>query len=292
MDIVTLFCNVDDFCKENDEIVLPRRLKRSKLMRNRKRKLIASEVMTILILFHSSDYRTFKHYYLNYVSSELRQYFPNLVSYNRFIELTSTVLEYLCLFLKSRFGMCTGISFIDSTAIKVCGYKRISRNKVFKNIAKMSKSTMGWFFGFKLHLIINDEGEILSIKFTQGNVDDRTPVPKMVRKIFGWLFGDKGYVDAKLFKNLYSRGIKLITPIKKNMKNKLISLKEKLLLRKRSIIETVNDQLKNISQIEHTRHRSCFNFMVNIICGLIAYTYQAKKPSIKHHAEDCGIILS
>jgi hypothetical protein len=208
------------------------------------------------------------------------------------VELTASVLEYLCLFLKSRFGVCTGISFIDSTPIKVCGYKRIYRNKLFKNVAKKSKSTMGWFFGFKLHIIINDIGELLSVKLTQGNVDDRTPVPKMVRKIFGWLFGDKGYIDAKLFKDLYFKGIKLITPIKKNMKNKLMSLKEKLLLRKRSIIETVNDQLKNISQIEHTRHRSCINFTVNLICGLIAYTYQDKKPSIKHHVEDFGLLLS
>lgn len=208
-------------------------------------------------------------------------YFPRLVSYTRFVELTPLVLAPLCLYLDSRKGNITGISFVDSSAIKVCGSKRMSRNKVFKNIAKMGKSTMGWFFGFKLHLIINDIGELLSFRITVGNVDDRTPVKSMAKGLWGKLFGDKGYISGKLFDELFVSGLHLVTGIKKNMKNRLMPIMDKILLRKRSLIETVYDQLKNISQIEHTRHRSIANFMVNLVCGLIAYTWQEKKPRIK-----------
>ena len=139
---------------------------------------------------------------------------------------------------------------------------------------------MGWFFGFKLHLIINERGELLSFQVTPGNTDDRVPVPDLVKDIVGKIFGDKGYISTELFQQLFEQGIQLITPFKKNMKNRLMPLFDKILLRKRSLIETVNDQLKNISQIVHSRHRSIKNFMVNIIAGLVAYTYQEKKPSL------------
>jgi hypothetical protein len=236
--------------------------------------------MTILIYFHGSNYRTFKHYYLEHVCKSLNKYFPNLVSYNRFVEISQTVAIELSAFLTSKFAPCTGISYIDSTKIAVCNNKRISRNKVFKDTASLGKSTMGWFFGFKLHLVVNDKGELVAVKVTPGNVDDRTPVPKMAAKIFGKLFGDKGYISKELFESLLKKGITLITGIKKNMKNKLMDIHDKILLRKRSIIETINDQLKNISQIEHTRHRSCTNFMINLLGGLIAYTFKDTKPSI------------
>ena len=139
---------------------------------------------------------------------------------------------------------------------------------------------MGWFFGFKLHLIVNDQGEILAFQLTPGNVDDRKPVPKMSEKLFGKLFADRGYISKDLFEQLYNEGVMLITTIRRNMKNRLMLLEDKLMLRKRSIIETINDQLKNISQIEHTRHRSFANFVVNLLAGLIAYALQDKKPSI------------
>lgn len=140
---------------------------------------------------------------------------------------------------------------------------------------------MGWYFGFKLHLIINECGELLNFQITPGNIDDRTPVPMLTRKIFGKMFGDKGYISKKLWSELWDNGLKLITPFKKNMRNKLLSLEEKLILRKRSLIETVNDQLKNISQLVHSRHRSVPNFMVNLLAALIAYTWQPKKPSLQ-----------
>ena len=149
---------------------------------------------------------------------------------------------------------------------------------------------MGWFFGFKLHLVINECGELLAVQLTPGNIDDRQPVPSLTRQLVGKLFGDKGYISAALFENLWSHGLQLVTHIRRNMKNALMPLIDKILLRKRSLIETVNDQLKNISQIEHTRHRSPVNFMVNLIAGLIAYTHQPKKPSLRLPIHALGLL--
>jgi len=151
---------------------------------------------------------------------------------------------------------------------------------------------MGWFYGFKLHLIVNDMGELLAVHLTTANTDDRKPVDAMTKDLFGKLFGDKGYISQKLFESLYERGLELITNIRKNMKNSLMKLEDSLLLRKRFIIETINDQLKNISQIEHSRHRKPVNFAVNLIAGLIAYTYQPKKPSIRrNNTKDMQVVL-
>ena len=207
--------------------------------------------------------------------------FLKLLSYSRFVEWMPYCLFPFAIFLKSRRGKVTGISFIDSTSIAVCKNIRITRNKVFKGIATRGKTSMGWFFGFKLHIIVNEVGELLAFKITKGNTHDKVPVKDLCKGLFGKLFGDKGYLGEKLFKELWNDGIHLITNIRSNMKNKFISFQNKLLLRKRFIIETINDQLKNISDIEHSRHRSPTNFLVNLIAGLISYTYQPKKPSIK-----------
>lgn len=243
--------------------------------------LSPSEVMTILIAFHMSNYRTFKHFYIKHVLQYWREAFPELVSYPRFIALQKYVLLPLCAFLNSRKGAVTGISYIDSTPLIVCHNRRIHSHKVFKAFAKRGKSSVGWFYGFKLHIIVNDRGELLAVKLTPGNTDDRAVVPEMTPGIVGKLFGDKGYISQKLFDLLFENGLQLITRIKKNMKNKLMPIADKILLRKRAIIETINDQLKNISQIEHTRHRSLWGFMVNLIGGLIAYSYRDKKPSLQ-----------
>jgi hypothetical protein len=197
--------------------------------------------------------------------------------------MQSTTLP-MSIFLKTCcLGACTGISFIDSTPIRVCKNKRIKRNKVFKDTAQLGKSTMGFFFGFKLHLMINDKGEIINFVITQANVDDREPLKneRFIEKIKGKLFGDKGYVSSKLAQVLFIDGIQLITGIRNNMKNCLMEMSDKILLRKRSIIETINDELKNMCQIEHSRHRSFGNFISNLIAGLIAYCFFPKKPAIK-----------
>ena len=186
--------------------------------------------------------------------------------------------------------MHTGIYFIDSTSLKVCHIKRAHSNKVFKGIAKKGKSTMGWYFGFKLHILINDIGEILAFKLTSSTTDDRKVVPDLTKNLFGKLIGDKGFLSQKLFNELFAQGLQLITKIKKNMKNKLMPLFDKLLLRKRALVESVNDQLKNISQIEHSRHRSPSNFIINILAGIAAYALKNKKPSLNLSPNNLGCI--
>lgn len=279
MNILELFCSVDDFCQSFESEWKKSLLECSPKKRERECGLCLSEIMTIIISFQQSNFRTFKHYY-GFVEKTYRRSFPKLVSYNRFVELMPSALIPLSAYLTSRLGKATGVSFIDSTAISVCKPKRISSNKVFKGLAKIGKSSMGWFFGFKLHLVVSEVGELLGLTITAGNVDDRVPVPKITTRIYGKLFGDKGYISKKLFAELFEKGTQLITHLKGNMKNILIPLEDKLLLRKRSIIETIYDQLKNICQIEHSRHRSPTNFLVNLIAGLVAYTHQEKKPAI------------
>ncbi len=286
MEIEKLFCEVDDFCEIFEKKWQQELLSSSERKRNKKFNLCLSEVMTIIIYFHQSSYRNFKDYYTKHVENHFRKYFPNLVSYNRFVELKKSALIPLCLYLHLHRGHSTGINFIDSTSLEICLNERAKRNRVFKGLANWGKSSLGWYFGFKLHLIINEFGEILSFIITPANVDDRKPVPGMTKNLFGKLFGDRGYISQELFEFLLQQNIQLITTIKKNMKNRLIPVFDKILLRKRSIIETVNDQLKNISQIQHTRHRSISNFLVNVIAGLIAYTHQDKKPSLNLTTED------
>jgi Transposase DDE domain len=183
-------------------------------------------------------------------------------------------------FLNTCVGEITGISFVDSTCLEVCHPKRAHSHKVFKGLADWGKSSVGRYFGFKLHLIVNDRGQILAFALTEGNVDDRKTVPEMAKGLFGQLFGDRGYVSQPLFEQLYAQGLEIIARRRKNMKNRLVKMVDKILLRKRAIIESVNDQLKNICQVEHSRHRSRFNFLVNLLAGLIAYSYYSQKLSL------------
>jgi hypothetical protein len=239
MSLLELFIDVDDFWQVFDPIWKQQLLADGCIQRMRETKLSMSEVMTILIHFHQSHYRNFKAYYIEHVQVHLRSEFPELVSYNRFVELMPRALVPLLAYLRGHQGTCTGISFVDSTPLKVCHNRRIPRHKVFAGLAGRGKTSMGWFFGFKLHVIVNDQGEILAFQLTPGNVDDRKPVPQMSEKLFGKLFGDRGYISKTLFQQLYDEGVMLITTIRKNMKNKLMLLEDKLLLRKRSIIEMV-----------------------------------------------------
>jgi hypothetical protein len=281
--ISDIFCIADEFCKNFDQttsaFLLGKPSKRPPVMTK-------SEVITISLLFHLSGFRCFKHFYIFYVQKHMTNEFPDTVSYNRFVELSQSVLLPMTIFLKTCcLGHCSGISFVDSTPIRVCNNKRIKRNKVFKDIAQVGKSTMGWFYGFKLHIIINDKGELLSFAITQANVDDREPLKNegFLKNVFGKLFGDKGYISAQLTQILFVDGIHLMTNIKNNMKNSLMTMHDKIILRKRSVIETVNDELKNICQVEHSRHRSFTNFITNLIAGLIAYSFLPKKPAIKYN---------
>lgn len=287
MSLLELFVEVDDFCKTFEPWAAAQQLpaQTSGSKRGPAAAMSASEVMTLVIHFHQQGYRNLKHYYQKHVCEHLQAEFPRLVSYGRFVELLREVALPLCGFLKSRMGRGAGVAFIDSTPLAVCHNRRIDRHRVFKDLAARGKNSMGWFYGFKLHLIVSDQGELLAVQLTPGNVDDRRPVEALSQDLFGKLFGDKGYISQALFETLFERGLELITSLRKNMKGQLMLFSDRLLLRKRFLIETITDQLKNISQIEHTRHRSPANFAVNLLAGLVAYTLQPKKPAIRLPAD-------
>lgn len=280
MSLLELFCHIDDFCQIFEKHWQSQLLESGCRQRQRPSTLSLSEMLTIMVYFHQSQYRHFKAYYTEHVLVYLNSEFPQLLSYNRFVQRLPSLVIPLCAYLQHCYGACTGISFIDSTALAVCDNRRISQHKVFEGIAARGHSSTGWFFGFKLHLVVNDCGEILGVYVTPANVDDRSCAPTLCASLWGKLFGDKGYLSQKLFQQLFEQGLQLITKLRKNMKNQLMNLSDKLLLRKRVIIETINDQLKNISQIEHSRHRSLAGFMTNLLSGLIAYCHQPKKPSL------------
>ena len=288
-ELISIFCEIDDFCKWFEPLYQQRLLQDGQRQRVRQGQLSLSEIMTLMVFFHRSGYRDFKHYYTQYVVVHLRPYFPALVSYQRFVELMPRALVPLCGYLHTRRGHCTGITFVDSTPIAVCHNKRSTRNQVLDGYATRGKSSMGWYFGFKLHLMINDEGELLAFRVTRGEVDDREPVWHMAQQLWGDLYGDRGYISKALHDDLLANGLNLITLMRRNMKPRLMRWWDRLMLRKRSLIETVNDQLKNVSQIEHSRHRSLIGFMVNVVGGLIAYTFQPKKPSLGLRIEESGL---
>lgn len=277
MSLLALFCAVDDFCQawtsQQDKFG----------KRRRQPGLCKSEIMTMLIHFHQSGYRTFKGYYLQEVQTHLRAEFPHLVSYSRFVRLIPRVSACLQAYVTSRQGECSGVSFIDSTPLRVCHNQRIPRHRVFAATAARGKSSMGWFYGFKLHLVISSQGELLNFACTPGNCDDRQPVLALVASLFGKVFGDKGYVSHPLRLALALQGIQLVTDPRANMHSSPLDPADKRLLRRRFLIETIFDQLKNSIQIDHSRHRSPTNFFVNLWAGLTAYTYRLKKPSLKFH---------
>ena len=284
--LVEIFSDVDDFCK----VFIPEwnktLIETGNKKRQRQGRMSPAEIMTLIILFHRSNYRDFKNFYLCYVHRHLKKDFPTLLSYTRFLEVMPRVLVPLCSYFTHLKGKPMGLAFVDSTSLKVCHNLRIPRHKVFEGVAARGKGTMGWFYGFKLHLIVNHKGDILAAKLTAANVDDRKPVPEMTDNLFGKLYGDKGYISKALTGTLFEKNVELITNVRKNMKARLLSLWDRAILTKRFIIETINDQLKNISQIEHSRHRSLHGFMLNLIGGLIAYCLKENKPSINIDAAD------
>ena len=279
-DIVTLYSFIDDFCKIFEEWerhkLLPTERKRI-----RATQLTLAELLTIMVVFHMSPCKNFKWYYEGYLPFKHGKDFPKLVDYDRFIALMPRLFLPLQLMLHCLKGESQGIYFMDATNLPVCHNKRIERNRVFKGLAARGKSTMGWFYGFKLHIVINLKGQIVAVKITSGNTDDRTPVDQLTQHLQGFMAVDKGYISAELFKKLYDRGLKMIVGIKKGMKNILMNTAEKVLLGKRSIVETVFGILKSQTNINHTRHRSPMNAAVNIISALVAYAFRTNKPKVK-----------
>lgn len=282
--LVTIFYHVDEFCK-----IFEATLKANAIEGQRQRAatipvLSLSEIITICVFYHYSGYKNFKIYYKNHVLVHMKNDFTKSVSYNRFIELKKNAVLPLVLFLKVYCkSNCTGISFIDSFAIKVCHNRRIHSHKVFKNLAQRGQTSMGWFYGFKLHFIINHLGEIINFYLTSGNVADNNTnlLKKLTDNIIGKLFGDKGYiVNQEFFAELYEQGLCIVTKIRKNMKNILMDLGDKLCLRKRGTIESSIGILKESFDIEHARHRSPSNFLCHIFSALAAYCFKENKPSI------------
>ena len=292
-----LFCDVDDFCALFEPDWHKHLISCGSVRRLRSNQLSLSEIMTILIAFQTSGYRNFKVYYLNLVCQHYRSAFPDRVRYSRFIQLIPRVLVPMIHYLSCCKGSSTGIGFIDSTSIKVCHNRRIFSHRVFDGIAQRGRTSVDWFAAreackrrrrdlgayalrFKLHLVINDRGEILNFALTPGNVDDRKPVRELLDSLSGKFVGDKGYISEDLALDLRAKGIILITKFKQKMKNRLVTWSDKILMRKRALIESVIGQLKHLCHIEHTRHRSPINFIVHLLAGLIAYCHLPHKPSI------------
>ena len=283
MSIVSLFCKTDDFFLAYEAHLASHSLVDAKPTetRGRPRRLHPSEVMTILIAFHQSKYRTFKHFYEKHVCVYWRAEFPHLVSYSRFVQLKKEVLTLLTLYLHVHLGEWSGISFVDSTRLRVCDNKRISSHRVFAEQAGRSKTSMGWFYGFKLHLLINEKGDLLGFEVTSGNTDDRQPLWEFSGdRCFGSLYGDKGYISKDLRDHLSEEGINLVYKVRKNMKPLDLSVSDEVLLKKRMIIESVIKELKTQTVLEHSRHRSFQNFRVNVVSALIAYQLLESKPSV------------
>lgn len=276
-----IFCDVDDFCKEFEASW--RSFSKEHGLRKRFRcdVLALSELMTIAIMFHLSHIRTFKAFYFMTLNNSWRRYFPKIPSYQRLVLLVQDTSIPLQAFLMSRKTTSSKIAYVDSTILQVCHVKRRYRNRVFKILATTGKTTTGWFHGMKLHLIVNEYGEIVAHQITTGSIDDRTPVLKMAEGLSGILIGDKGYISDELEFALAEKGLKLITRTKENMSfERVLSDEEKDALKKRGFIETINDQLKNILHIAHTRYRSIRTFFVNVLAGLSAYAFKHPKPSI------------
>ena len=280
MGLDELFCDVDDFC----QLLLPawhrQLLTGGERKRRRASRLTLGEIMTILISFPPSQYRNFKAFDLLHLRRHCRDEFPNLLSYNRFVALIPTALMPMCLYRHTRRGEDTGIAFIDATSLVVCHNSRIHRHNVFKKVARRGKTSMDGFYGFKLPLVVHDRGELLASRITPGTVDDREPVPELTQGLTGKRVGDRGSISHPRFQVLWERGLHRITNIRKNRHNTLMPLADTLLLRKRAIIETIHNPLKNIVQIEHTRHRSLVNAMVHVLATLVAYTHPPCKPSL------------
>lgn len=282
--IIETFCTVDDFVQQfwpAMQAVCLEHKTSSHWWATREKCLSLSEIMAIAILFHTSGFRTFKQFYVLAIQAHLRKYFPKVPSYSWFVRLLSGTVFPLFVLSQSLLQKTEGIAFIDSTILTVCHIKRASSHRVFKGAAAKGKTSTGWFFGFKLHVVINHKGEFVTYLLTPGNIDDRKPVPQLTKEMTGKLFGDRGYISHLLGKELLQRGLELITRIRANMKNRLVQLGDAILLKKRGIIESVFNMLKSGCQIEHHRHRSRFNFLCNLISGLIMYSLKPHKPTLE-----------
>jgi hypothetical protein len=267
------FCEFDDFCQAFRPYWQARLLSEEAhpaKKRGPQPGLADSEIMTILVLYHSSNFRNFNAFYEGIVLTLLRAAFPQAPCYARFITLTNHVWVPLTVFLHTRMGGKTGIYYIDSTPLPVCHPRRINRHKVFAGLAGRGQTSTGWFFGFKLHLVFNHERQIVALTLTPGNVSDTTPVAHLTQGLTGKLFGDKGYVGKDLAHRLLRRGLVLMTRVRRNMKRLPVSFLDKALLNGRNIVETIIGHIKAFSSLRLPKHRSVFNAFTHLTAALVA----------------------
>jgi hypothetical protein len=260
--LVERFCEFDDFCQAVGpqwEATMLTEGQAGKHKPGPERGLADSGIMTLLVLYHSSRFKHLKAFYNAIVLTMLRPYFPGAPCYERFLTITSSVWPLLVFFLVSRMGARTGIYSIDSTPLAVCHNRRVSRHKVFAGLAERGKTSVGWFFGFKLHLVFNHQREIVALQLTPGNVSDTGPVPQLTKDLIGKLFGDKGYIGKELARELLRRGLSLMTRVRRNMKSLPISFLDKVLLNRRNIAETIIGHIKEFSSLRLPKHRSICN---------------------------------
>lgn len=280
--LVHIFVEVDDFCKQLENYNYDGRLlgdSQTKRPRGPRCGLSDSEIMTLLMAFQRGRFRDFKSFYF-FITQHYACYFPGLPSYQRFVELIPRALFPLVLFTQCRKGKDTGIFYIDSTCLPVCSLPRSKRHKTFAHIAAYGKTSVGWFFGLKLHVVINDQGELIAFKLTKGNDHDARIAPNLLDGLQGLAFGDKGYLGKKIAEILFQKGLKLITRKRRNMQKKeALSPFEKQMLNQRGIIETVIGHLKQACHIWHTRHRSIQNAFTHLVAALAAYALDPLKIS-------------
>ena len=283
--LVERFCEFDDFCqfiRTEWAAYLVANGHRRQRQPGPRGGLCDSEIMLLLVLYHSSRFKNFKTFYNGIVRGLLRAYFPSAPCYERFITLTKGVWALLALFLASRMGHKGDIYYIDSTPLAVCHNRRIAKHRVFAGLAARGKTSMGWFFGFKLHLVFNHQRQIVALKLTKGNVSDTTPVPGLTKDLVGKLFGDKGYIGKKLAEELLRRGLALMTRVRRNMKALPISLLDKALLNGRNIAETIIGHIKEFSSLRLPKHRSVFNAFTHITAAIVAYQSDPLLPKPAH----------
>lgn len=279
--LISIFCEIDDFCNKFEDYIKGSLLASplgSCSKRGPECSLSDSEIMTILITFQMSGFRHFKAFY-SFLKTYWDNYFPTAPSYHRFIELIKRVIFSMTLFVQMRKGKQTGIYYIDSSSLPVCNIRRSKRHKTFSEIAKYGKTSIGWFFGLKLHLVINDKGELMAFKLSKGDMHDSKTASDLLGAFKGLAFGDKGYLGKKIFDALFEKGLKLITRKRKNMKEQPLNEYEKQLLNQRNLIETVIEHLKHHYQVWHTRHRSMLNALTHLMAALAAYVIAPLKLS-------------
>lgn len=288
--LISIFVEMDEFCKELDCYSEHYFLSGpTKHKRGPDCGVVISEIMTILVMFQKSRFRDFRNFYTGYLRFFYRQDFPKAPCYQRFISLIKRAIFPLTIFTQIKAGKQTGVAYIDSSCLPVCHLKRSKRHKIFDSIAEYGKTSVGWFFGLKLHLVINDQGALVAFKITKGSRSDSQEALPLLKGLKGLAFGDKGYIGQKIFEELLSSGLKLITRKRKNMKDKLdVSAHEKRLLNQRGLIETVIGHLKQCCQVWHTRHRSIVNAMTHLVAALAAYAIEPLKLSAIKLLANCA----